>query len=228
MSDYATVEQVLEDTIELAGKRALDVGCGTGALVRFMRSKGASPIGLECTEPQMAAAKQADPDNAGDYVEGVAQDLPFEDDSFDLVTFSYSLHHVPIKEMKVAMREAARVLRPGGHLFVAEPAITGPMDELDRLVADETEARAMAQSAVSRAPNYGMIYLRAYEHVEAYSYASADAYIESMQRVDPSRKQDLERKAPQIRDAFERLGEATADGRRFEQPFTVTLLRKDD
>lgn len=228
MNAYVTVAQVLADTVDLEGKKMLDVGCGTGALVRFARSKGATPIGLECTETQIAVAKQEDAEHADDYIDGVGQDLPFDDESFDVVTFSYSLHHVPIKEMKIAMREAARVLRPGGFLFVAEPTITGPNDELDKLIHDETEARAMAQSAVSRAPNYGMIYLRMTDYTEAYSYASADAYMEDMLRIDPGRKEIIEEKAEAIADAFARHGEETADGRQFEQPFTVVLLKKDD
>jgi len=134
--------------VELDGKRVVDVGAGAGALVRFLRSQGADPIGVECGEAMLAQAREADADHVDSYTEGVGQDLPLEDRSADVVVFSYSLHHVPAGEMATALHEAARVLRPGGTLAILEPIAEGSGFETHKLIDDETEVRAAAQSAL--------------------------------------------------------------------------------
>ena len=62
-----------------------------------------------------------------------------------------SLHHVPLPEMDRALAEVARVLRPGGHLYVSEPVYAGALNDIVRLYNDEGVVRAAAQAAVDRA-----------------------------------------------------------------------------
>jgi SAM-dependent methyltransferase len=62
-----------------------------------------------------------------------------------------SLHHVPIPLMDRALAEVARVLRPGGHLYVSEPVYEGPFNDIVRLFNDEAVVRAAAQRAVDAA-----------------------------------------------------------------------------
>jgi len=82
-----------------------DVGCGAGALVAHTQSLGIFAIGIE---PD--AAKVAEGSAAGlDLRQGQAEALPFPDESFDLVTFENSLHHVT--EIDRALAEAMRVAR---------------------------------------------------------------------------------------------------------------------
>ncbi len=73
--------------------------------------------------------------------------LPIADCSFDLAMLK-SLHHVPVHSMPQARSEAARVLRPGGHLYVSEPVFAGPFNEVVLLCSDEGVVRAAAQAAL--------------------------------------------------------------------------------
>lgn len=97
------------------GLRALDVGCGEGRFSRMLRERGVETIGLDPTEKLILAARQCDPQ--GDYRLGRAESLPFADASFDLVVSYLVLIDVP--DFRAAIREMARVLRPGGKLVVA-------------------------------------------------------------------------------------------------------------
>jgi SAM-dependent methyltransferase len=82
-----------------------DVGCGSGALVAHAQELGLFALGIE---PD--AAKVAEGSAAGlDLRQGTAEALPFPDQSFDLVTFENSLHHV--SGIAQALAEAARVAR---------------------------------------------------------------------------------------------------------------------
>lgn len=53
--------------------------------------------------------------------------------------------------MAQALAEAARVLRPGGHLYVSEPVYAGPLNDVIGLFHDEREVRAAAQAALDEA-----------------------------------------------------------------------------
>lgn len=91
--------------------RLLDVGCGTGALVRAARDAGAEAIGVE-PDPEMAAVARS---LLGDevVVAGLPE-LPFADDGFGVVIASFVLNHVD--EPRAGARELARVAAPGGVL----------------------------------------------------------------------------------------------------------------
>jgi ubiquinone/menaquinone biosynthesis C-methylase UbiE len=94
---------------------ALDVGCGEGRFCRIMKVLGLKATGLDPTRGLLEAARARDP--GGAYVEGVGEALPFPDVSFDLVVSYLSLIDMP--DIRAAIPEMARVLKPGGTLLVA-------------------------------------------------------------------------------------------------------------
>ncbi len=65
-----------------------------------------------------------------------------------------SLHHVPVESMAQALVDAARVLRPGGHLYVSEPVYAGPLNEVVRLFNDEGKVRAAFEPHLRAGPAY--------------------------------------------------------------------------
>ncbi len=96
------------------GMRVLDVGCGQGIdLVRYARA-GAITTGIDLTprHTEIATAHLAAAGLEGTVVEGDAEQLPFDDASFDRLSSNGVLHHTP--GIEVALQEANRVLRPGG------------------------------------------------------------------------------------------------------------------
>lgn len=217
---------ILLELTELRGRRVADVGCGRGELVRFLRAHGAEPVGVECGEGQLNAARKADPDHAESYLYGVGQDLPLEDRSMDMVTFSFSLHHVPSAQMDQALAETYRVLVPGGEAFFMEPKAEGPSFELDRLVDDETEVRAQAQDALGRAAAHGFEHVTTCDYETEYTYRDPDAFIEMMVGVDPARKAIVAEVGGRLEDAFNRGGVPVEGGRSFAQPNSVVVLRR--
>jgi SAM-dependent methyltransferase len=93
----------------------VDVGCGEGRLPRDLKARGYEVIGVDASQTLIEHAREADPE--GDYRVADAASLPIEDASVQLVTAFMSLHD--IDDMEGAVREAARVLAPGGRLCVA-------------------------------------------------------------------------------------------------------------
>ncbi len=100
---------------DLRGKKVLDVGCGEGRWCRWMRTQGAEPIGLDPTATLLETARTQDP--KGTYLQGGGEHLPFEDNAFDHVVAYLTLIDIP--DFRAAIREMARVLKPGAKLLIA-------------------------------------------------------------------------------------------------------------
>ncbi|SFJ12739.1 bifunctional demethylmenaquinone methyltransferase/2-methoxy-6-polyprenyl-1,4-benzoquinol methylase UbiE [Jannaschia pohangensis] len=107
-----------------AGQRLLDVAGGTGDIAfRFLtRAPEASAVVCDMTEGMLVAGRgRAEAEGFSDRLDWVAGDamaLPFEDATFDVYTISFGIRNVT--RIGDALREAFRVLRPGGRLMVLE------------------------------------------------------------------------------------------------------------
>lgn len=106
---------MLQRVKELQPQRALDVGCGEGRFCRMLSHLGISTVGVDPVQTMVNHAKQRDPD--GHYTVSFAEDLPFEDNSFDLVVAYLTL--IDIDLLQEAVTEMTRVLRPKGRLLIA-------------------------------------------------------------------------------------------------------------
>ncbi|MEM7099108.1 MAG: class I SAM-dependent methyltransferase [Pseudomonadota bacterium] len=98
--------------------RALDVGCGEGRFCRLLSERGIHTTGIDPIEDliDLAIARHRD----GEYLLGVAQDLPFADEQFDLVVSYLTLIDIP--DYRAGIAEMARVLSRNGTLLVANLA----------------------------------------------------------------------------------------------------------
>jgi ubiquinone/menaquinone biosynthesis C-methylase UbiE len=104
------------------GDAVLDVGCSSGYLAWKLAAAagpGGRVTGVDPSEAAIShARRRALP--AMTFTVGTAQDLPLPDESFDVVTCTLAMHHVPARRRQDALAEMYRVTRPGGRLLVAD------------------------------------------------------------------------------------------------------------
>jgi demethylmenaquinone methyltransferase/2-methoxy-6-polyprenyl-1,4-benzoquinol methylase len=116
-------------------QRELDICCGTGDIALAFGKLGVETVGLDFSQPmleiaakrcrreQQAAARASAPDEPylfkpPHYQQGDAQQIPFPDQSFDIVTVGYGLRN--LADWRVGLKEMARVAKPGGRLLVLD------------------------------------------------------------------------------------------------------------
>jgi ubiquinone/menaquinone biosynthesis C-methylase UbiE len=121
----------------LARQPLLDVACGTGRLLSFVKQNWPRlPVtGLDLSGPYL---RKASHDLAGwswvELVEGTAERLPFRDGSFALVSCTYLFHELPREVRAAVAAEMARVLRPGGRLVFVDSFQHGDHPEFEGLL----------------------------------------------------------------------------------------------
>jgi ubiquinone/menaquinone biosynthesis C-methylase UbiE len=131
---------------DIGGRRIVDLGCGEGHFGRELAKRGALVIGVD---PLIApVVEQKFGTGSFQILQGSAEAVPQAGKSADLVTFIYSLHHMPEAALAKCLREATRLLRPAGRVYVAEPLAEGPLHYLTMPFHDETRVRANALSAL--------------------------------------------------------------------------------
>jgi SAM-dependent methyltransferase len=92
----------------------LDIGCGVGAFLRLVAERGAEPHGIDASDALIEVARKRLPD--ADLRVGDMEDLPYDDDTFDLVTGFNSFFFA--NDMVAALREAGRVAKPGAPIVI--------------------------------------------------------------------------------------------------------------
>ena len=95
----------------------LDVATGTGLVARELLARGCEVTGLD-QSPEMLRVAREHAGDRGRFVEGRAERVPFEDASFDALTFTYLLRYV--EDPGAVLGELARVVRPGGTAAMLE------------------------------------------------------------------------------------------------------------
>jgi SAM-dependent methyltransferase len=103
---------VLERLAVAAGTALLDVGCGSGRFCRIAADRGVQVAGIDVTPAFVGIARERTPE--GDFRTGDMMSLPWADGAFDVVTGFNSFFFAA--DLARALREARRVLRPGGRL----------------------------------------------------------------------------------------------------------------
>lgn len=105
----------------------LDLGCGRGGVVELIWRDVKLAAGLDPDAPSLSEHRA----NAMPVVRGVGENLPFADESFDLIVCLWVLEH--LRQPLTTLREVRRVLRPEGHFIFVTPNVRNPLMLMNRI-----------------------------------------------------------------------------------------------
>jgi SAM-dependent methyltransferase len=219
VADKRRHTEVIRATLTLQGRRLVDIGCGGGALARWLRRQGAHVLGLDAQFDAVRAA------SAGGIHAAVASAdaLPLADASADLAVVFNSLHHFP--DPAAALTEARRVLTPAGALYVAEPLAEGAYFQVMQPLDDETAERARALAALAHAADAGLAVEIVVDYAHDVVVGDLDSEIRSWIDVEPARATRIEVVRDEIARRFAAHAVVIDQGYALEQPMRSWLLR---
>jgi SAM-dependent methyltransferase len=184
----ALFEEILDIAHLSAGTRLLDIGCGSGMLVSLAQSRGARVSGVDVAMSLLTIAAERVP--AADLRRADIEALPFEDESFDVCTAVNAFQFAT--DPRIAIREAARVLVPGGRLFIgmfAEPeksestvvqiamgSLLPPAGEADHAPYSLSATGALDEALSSA----GLVFEASEEVVCVWAHATVDQAVRAM------------------------------------------------
>ncbi|MCX6723403.1 MAG: class I SAM-dependent methyltransferase [Candidatus Staskawiczbacteria bacterium] len=102
-------------------KKILDLGCGTGRHSVYLAKKGFEVYGIDIAEEGIRQAKQwlkSEKLKANLKIGSIYERLPYENDFFDAIISTYTIHHQRIEKIRKAIQEIERILKPGGFIFI--------------------------------------------------------------------------------------------------------------
>lgn len=138
-TEEAGLREMRRELLAGARGRVLEVGAGTGLNLELYPEQGIESLALTEPDPHMVKqlhGKLADSDREAELIEAPAENLPFDDDSFDTAVVTLVLCTVP--DQPAALQEISRVLKPGGQLLFLEhvrshdPGLASWQDRLER------------------------------------------------------------------------------------------------
>ncbi len=133
----------IQEYAELEGKSILEIGCGNGRSTAVLARYARKAVAIDPDSGQLAVARVNVP--GVDFRQGSGENLEFPDEAFDIVAFTFSLHH---QDSTRALKEAHRVLRSGGQALVIEPSVEGEMHRFFRAFRNEDLRLAAARDSL--------------------------------------------------------------------------------
>lgn len=226
MQKINSIFDIMSATMAVEQKLVIDIGSGTGGLVRWLARRGARAAGVECYAQPLITARSKPPVENAWYIQGNGEYLPLPDMCADFVIFSFSLHHIPVALIDSALSETRRVLKPDGLVVVLEPLPEGSGFEMLRLIDDETEERQYASRAIHNAERIGLEPVNEqFFSLDDY-YADEQAMLKAILLVDAARRVAAKAREAEFKRLFYQVGVATDRGYRFEDKLRLNILRR--
>lgn len=102
-------------------KRVLDLGCGSGRHTVYLTRNGFKVYGIDIAEEGIKITKEwlkREKLQANLKVDSIYKKLPYKDNFFDAIISTNTIHHTKIEDIRKAIKEIERILRPKGLLFI--------------------------------------------------------------------------------------------------------------
>lgn len=220
---------IFEEILTLDGKNILELGCGKAQMTRLIATNGHDRKITATEVDQIQHRKNLlieDLPNTTFVIAG-SEDIPFRDDSFDVIFMFKSFHHVPVELMDKALKEVSRVLKPGGVVYISEPVFEGDFNDVLRLFHDEEKVRAAAYKAIKKSiDDQNLTLIEEFSFNTQMAFKSFQEFEANVINVTHSDHQLSAERYQLVKDQFSL--NMQAGGAKFMLPIRVDILQKKD
>ncbi|NQY25152.1 MAG: class I SAM-dependent methyltransferase [Campylobacteraceae bacterium] len=218
-------EMYLVETLNLNNKCILDLGCGNAKITKEIKNNGFDRSIYACEIDIIQHKKNLLNNDGIIYKPYGAEELGFNDETFDMVFMFKSFHHIPKNLMKQALSEIKRVLKPNGLLYISEPLFKGKHNELIAMFHNEKEVRAEAFLSIEQAVKEEKFKL--FQEIFFNAEISYNSFEEfSLKHINQSYNNNELKEELYLKIKEKYLEYSKNDKAEFLKPFRVDILQK--
>ncbi len=103
------------------GDAVLDIGCGDGFMTNVLSESCKHVVGVDSSQTGISLANSLVDASKADFILGSVNNLPFKENTFDVITLFEVIEHIPVTSLKDVIKEIKKVLKEGGVLIVTTP-----------------------------------------------------------------------------------------------------------
>jgi ubiquinone/menaquinone biosynthesis C-methylase UbiE len=124
------IKHIIENC-DIKDKTILEVGCGVGRITEDLSKYAKRVVAIEPDKKLLQKAQSELTKDNVEFIQSKGESLKFPQDSFDVVVYGLSLHHIPIDSMKKGLIETTRILKRDGKIIIIEPYKGGTLIEAE-------------------------------------------------------------------------------------------------
>ncbi len=219
-------EMFIVETLNLNNKTILDLGCSNAKITYELENSGFNREIYAC-EIDLVQHKinTTNKDTNIKFFPYGAQDLKFEDNTFDIIFMFKSFHHINVLDMVKALKEIKRVLKPNALVYISEPLYSGKQNELVSIFHDEKLVREEAYKTIKSFVDNSefKLFKEIFFNTEV-TYTSFEDFEKKQMNLsynENSLNEKIHEKVKNKYEEYSKNGQAT-----FLKPFRVNILQK--
>mgnify|MGYP001198825263 CR=1 FL=1 len=224
MSGWNESKKILKKELSLKNKSVLDVGCGNGWFGFWAESNGCQVDAIDPSESQIREAKFKDKENKINFLLAGAENINSLKNTYDLIFFFNSLHHIPSNLMEKSIEHCASIMNKNGKIIIIEPIAAGNFHNFVKNIDDETKVRDLAYKAIKNCKQYNLKINTELLYNELKTFNNGLECIEFLSKVDESRKNYIESNKDFLLNEFISLSNFINNKYEFLQPMRLNII----
>ena len=224
MSGWNKSKKILIKKFNLKNKSILDVGCGNGWFGLWAENKGCIVDAIDPSENQIKEAKYKDKKNKINFMVAGAEDINDLKNSYDLIFFFNSLHHIPSELMEISIEHCASKMNINGKIIIIEPIAAGNFHDFVKNIDDETKVRDLAYKVINNCNKYNLKISAELLYDELKTFNNGFECIDFLSKVDESRKNYIENNKEFLLNKFNDLSNFNNNKYEFLQPMRLNII----
>lgn len=224
MSNWEKSKEIIRSVTSLKNKRVIDIGCGDGWFLSWCSNEISSGTGIDPSKEQILLAKEKINNKNISFENLGAENLKKLNDTYDLIFFFNSLHHVPMHLMAYSLEEASKVMHKNSILIIIEPIAKGNFYKFMKDIDDEFEVRQKAYESIKNCKYNNLINQDEIFYEEIKSFDNFEQCIKFLKNVDKNRIKYINDNMENIRNLFNDLSILKNKRFEFKQPMRINLL----